>query len=198
MGNQCTGDSGVLEAAAPDVAGQVLLGGREKLKETADFKLADEEEWARRQEELQKQAQEARRLRERKRAEADRKNEVELRQRQRLEEIRQNLQKEERNMGFKNQIRSKVQAELERVASGCRDMATLLRTLQIPVEGGLYPSNQQVSAAYKKALLRFHPDRTSASVKGDPQQQVQAEETFKLITRMKSLLQPSMFAMDTS
>jgi len=47
-------------------------------------------------------------------------------------------------MGLKNQIRSKVQAELERLASGCRDMATLLRLLQIPVEGGVCPSNQQV------------------------------------------------------
>jgi len=53
IGNQCTGDSGVLEPALE--VGQDLLGGREKLKETADFKLADEEEWARRQEELHKQ-----------------------------------------------------------------------------------------------------------------------------------------------
>lgn len=49
----------------------------------------------------------------------------------------------------------------------------------------------QVNAAYKKALLRYHPDRTSASVQGDPQRQVEAEETFKLITRMKQLLKPS-------
>lgn len=57
VGNQCTGDSGVLEPALDAAAaiGQDLLGGREKLKETADFKLADEEEWARRQQELQKQ-----------------------------------------------------------------------------------------------------------------------------------------------
>jgi len=53
VGNQCTGDSGVLEPALG--VGQDLLAGREKLKETADFKLADEEEWARRQQELQKQ-----------------------------------------------------------------------------------------------------------------------------------------------
>lgn len=53
------------------------------------------------------------------------------------------VEQEERNMGLKNQIRSKVQAELERLASGCRDMATLLRLLQIPVEGGVCPSSQQ-------------------------------------------------------
>lgn len=49
----------------------------------------------------------------------------------------------------------------------------------------------QVNAAYKKALLRYHPDRTSALAQGDPQRQVEAEETFKLITRMKPILKPS-------
>ena len=47
-------------------------------------------------------------------------------------------------MGMKDQIRGKVQADLERLASGCRDMATLLRLLHIPVEGGLSPTPQQV------------------------------------------------------
>ncbi len=46
----------------------------------------------------------------------------------------------------------------------------------------------QVNAAYKKALLRFHPDRASALAQGDPRQQVQAEETFKLISRLKNTL----------
>jgi hypothetical protein len=55
------------------------------------------------------------------------------------------LEQEERNMGLKDQIRGKVQANLERLASGCRDMATLLRLLHIPVEGGLSPSVQQAS-----------------------------------------------------
>ncbi|KAG0562978.1 hypothetical protein KC19_9G186600 [Ceratodon purpureus] len=190
-GHQSTRDAGGSEPAFGSAVEQDIVGAKEKLKETADFKLADEEEWARRQQELQKQAQEARRLRERKRAETDRKNEVELRQKQRLEEIRQTQQKEERNMGLKDQIRGKVQADLERLASGCRDMATLLRLLHIPVEGGLSPSLQQVNAAYKKALLRYHPDRTSALAQGDPQRQVEAEETFKLITRMKPILKPS-------
>lgn len=40
----------------------------------------------------------------------------------------------------------------------------------------------QVHAAYKRALLRFHPDRAS---KTDIRQQVEAEEKFKLISRMK-------------
>lgn len=47
-------------------------------------------------------------------------------------------------MGLKEQVRGQVQNELERLASGCTDMATLLRRLQIPVEGGPYPSPKQV------------------------------------------------------
>ncbi len=40
-------------------------------------------------------------------------------------------------------------------------------------------------AAYKRALLKFHPDRAS---KTDIRQQVEAEEKFKLISRMKEKL----------
>lgn len=40
----------------------------------------------------------------------------------------------------------------------------------------------QVHAAYKRALLRFHPDRAS---RNDIRQQVEAEEKFKLLARMK-------------
>lgn len=40
----------------------------------------------------------------------------------------------------------------------------------------------QVHAAYKRALFKFHPDRAS---KTDIREQVEAEEKFKVITRMK-------------
>ena len=40
----------------------------------------------------------------------------------------------------------------------------------------------QVHAAYKRALLKFHPDRASRT---DIYHQVEAEEKFKLISRMK-------------
>lgn len=152
-------------------------------------------------------------------------------------------------MDMKEQIRGEIQANLERLALGCRDLASLLRRLQIPVEGGIFPSPQQVTfftfwsphscegsvvlglhlfihtfllsiflfvrlmssrfehqtdiwcwpsqvnAAYKKALLRFHPDRSSALAQGDPRRQVEAEETFKLISRMKTTLNPVAISM---
>ncbi|KAI5064398.1 hypothetical protein GOP47_0021068 [Adiantum capillus-veneris] len=65
-------------------------------------------------------------------------------------------------------------------------MATLLRRLGVPVDGGAFPTDQQVTASYKKALLRFHPDRAAALAKSDPASQVEAEEKFKLVSKMKS------------
>lgn len=47
----------------------------------------------------------------------------------------------------------------------------------------------QVRAAYKKALLTFHPDRAS---RDDIRQQVEAEEKFKLISRMKEKFFPTL------
>lgn len=162
-------------------------GDREKLKKTEEFKHAEQEEWARRHLELQRQSEEARRLWKRKREEVTRNREMERRQKQRLDEMRENQKKDEETMHLKDQLRGQVRAELEQVASQCKDMASLLRHLGIPVEGGAFPLSQQVNAAYKQALLRFHPDRAS---KRGLRQQVEAEETFKLISRLKDTLLP--------
>lgn len=181
------------EKAAEDTMNTIhegLVANRERLKETEEFRHAEEEEWARRQLELQRQAQEAQRQRRRRKAEAERRIEMESRQRQRLEEIRQSQQKEEQNLGYKEEVRGRIRSDLERVAATCVDMATLLRRLGIQVEGGAFPTTKQVNAAYKKAILRFHPDRVAAMAEGDPSHQVEAEETFKLISRMKDTLQP--------
>ena len=43
----------------------------------------------------------------------------------------------------------------------------------------------QVEAAYKKALLTFHPDRVKRK---DMKQQVEAEETFKIMKGEKERL----------
>eukprot|EP00249_Psilotum_nudum_P023256 c28806_g1_i1 orf=422-2413(-) len=176
--------------AVEAIPGIDLIGDREKLKQTAEFRHADEEEWARRQMELEKQAQEVHRLRKRKKAEENRKMLMENRQKQRLEEIRRSQQKEEQNLDFKEQVRGRVREELERLAATCIDMATLLRRLGVEVDGGAFPSVQQVNAAYKRALLRFHPDRIMAMAKSDPLCQVEAEETFKLVSRLKNTMQP--------
>ncbi|KAK9266760.1 hypothetical protein L1049_012648 [Liquidambar formosana] len=162
-----------------------IINEREKLKETEEYKRAVEEEWASRQRQLQIQAEEAQRLRKRKKAESMRLLDMERRQKQRVEEMRHTQKKDEENMNLKEQFRVEIRKELNKLETICSDMASLLRGLGIPVGGGLYPLSRDVHAAYKQALLRFHPDRASGA---NIRQQVEAEEKFKLISRMKEKL----------
>ncbi|XP_010257939.1 PREDICTED: uncharacterized protein LOC104597876 isoform X2 [Nelumbo nucifera] len=162
-----------------------IIGKREKLKETDEYKHAAEEEWASRQRELKVQAEEAQRLRKRKRAETMRLLDMERRQKQRVEEMRETQKKDEETINLKEQLRVEVRRELEKLEGRYTDMASLLRGLGIQVGGGLFPLSHEVHAAYKQALLRFHPDRASRT---DIRQQVEAEEKFKLISRLKEKL----------
>ncbi|KAK1423200.1 hypothetical protein QVD17_18496 [Tagetes erecta] len=162
-----------------------IIGQREKLKETDEYKQALEQELLARQEALQIQAEEARQLRrlqKRKNAECLRLLDMERRQKQRVEEIREIQKKDEENMNLKEQYRAEVIQELKRLEVYCHDMASLLHGLGIRVGNGPVPLPHEVRAAYKRALLSFHPDRASGS---DMRQQVEAEEKFKLISRMK-------------
>lgn len=168
-----------------------IINEREKLKETDEYKRALEEEWSSRQRSLKIQAEEAqqlRRLRKRQRAESMRLLDMERRQKQRVEEIRESQKKVEENMTLRELHRAEVRKELKKLESACRDMASLLRGLRIQVGGGLHPLAHEVRAAYKRALFSFHPDRASGS---DMRQQVEAEEKFKLISRMKEKFLPS-------
>ncbi|CAM6122757.1 unnamed protein product [Calypogeia fissa] len=187
-----TGENQALVAveAEASIAHEDLLAAKERLKQTDHYRKTDAEEWALRQQEIERQAAESKRLRQRKRQEADRKREMERKQKERIEELRLSQRKEERQMDLRDQLRGQVRTELERVAANCLDFATLLRKLGVPVEGGSQPSTQQVNAAYKKALFKFHPDRAVASSQGEPRKQVEAEEKFKLIQRLKDTLTP--------
>ncbi|KAM0929510.1 hypothetical protein ACQ4PT_001572 [Festuca glaucescens] len=159
-----------------------LIGAREKHKESDEYKRAQEEEWASRQRQLAIQAEEAKeakRLRKRKKAEALRLLDMEKRQKQRVEEVRETQRKGEEDIQLKEQCRGAVRLELENMERTCRDVSSILRALGIPVEGG------EVKGAYKRALLKFHPDRVSRT---DIYQQVKAEETFKFILRFKEKL----------
>ncbi|XP_028761903.1 uncharacterized protein LOC114720428 [Neltuma alba] len=168
-----------------------IINEREKLKETDEYKQAIEEEWASRQRQLQIQAEEAQRLRKRKKAESKRLLDMQRRQKERIEEVRETQKKDEENMNIKEQLRNEIRKELNKLEITCVNMASLLRGLGIQVGGGFSPLPKEVHAAYKQALLRFHPDRAS---KTDIRQQVEAEEKFKLISRMKEkFLIPSCF-----
>uniref|UniRef100_A0A0E0KJ50 J domain-containing protein n=1 Tax=Oryza punctata TaxID=4537 RepID=A0A0E0KJ50_ORYPU len=173
-GPEKSGQSAVAQDAADIQDG--LIGEREKHKESDEYKRAQEEEWASRQRQLRIQAEEAQRLRKRKKAEAKRLLDMEKRQKQRLEEVRESQRKNEEDIQLKEKYRGVVRFELENMERRYIDMASILRALGIAVEGG------EVKAAYKQALLKFHPDRVSRS---DMYQQVKAEETFKFISRLK-------------
>ncbi|KAH0756180.1 hypothetical protein KY290_026450 [Solanum tuberosum] len=162
---------------------------RERIKETSEYKKALEEELASRQKALAIQAEEAKKLKlmlRRKKAESTRLLEIEKRQMQRVEEMRETQKKDVENTNLKEQIRFEVWKELSKLEMTCHDMASVLCGLGITVGVG---TSHEVRVAYKKALLKFHPDRTSRS---DIRQQVEAEETFKLISRMKDKYLPTL------
>lgn len=162
-----------------------LIGERERHKETDEYRRVAEEEWASRQQQLQIQAEESQRLRKRRKAENMRLLDMEKRQKQRLEEIRDMQKKDEETTLLKEWIQIEVRKNLETVEMNCRDMASVLRALGIHVKGGFIPTVHEINAAYKQALLKFHPDRASRT---DIRQQVEAEEKFKLISRLKEKL----------
>lgn len=159
-----------------------LICERERLKETDEYRRAMEEEWTTRQQELQIQAEEAQRLRRKRKAERTRLLDMQRRQMKRLEEVRETQKKDEENISLKEKLRVDVRKELSKLEMNCTDMASLLRGLGIQVGSSLQPSSQEVQAAYKRALLKFHPDRVSST---DIRQLVEAEEKFKLISHMK-------------
>ncbi|KAF7827944.1 DnaJ domain containing protein [Senna tora] len=162
-----------------------IIDKREKLKETDEYKRTIEKEWASRQRELQIQAEEVQKLRKRKRAEAMRLLDMRRRQKERIEEMRETKKKDEENMNIKEKYRAEIMKGLSQLEMTCIDMASLLTCLGIQVGGGFNPLPHEVHKAYKRALLKFHPDRAP---KSDIREQVEAEEKFKLISRMKEKL----------
>jgi len=128
-------------------------------------------------------AEEAKRLRKRRKTKANRLLDMEMRQKQRVEEVREAQKKAEQTLNLKEQLRAGVRRELENLEVTSRDMASLLRGLGIDVEGGRNTVSSQVRAAYKQALLKFHPDRASRS--SSIGEQIEAEEKFKLVSRAK-------------
>ncbi|KAI5064399.1 hypothetical protein GOP47_0021069 [Adiantum capillus-veneris] len=85
---KCVETNGTLTAA------DKVVTDRETLKKTEEYLHAEEEEWARRHLELQKQAEKAQREKKKRKLELERRMEMEARQKRRLEEIRQSQLKE--------------------------------------------------------------------------------------------------------
>ncbi|CAH9123997.1 unnamed protein product [Cuscuta epithymum] len=181
-----------IDEAVLESNGSSLITEKERLKETDEYKKALEEELASRQRAIQIQAEEAQQLRrlvKRKKAERMRLLDMERRQKERLDEMRETQKKDEENMNTKDVIRNQVRRELSKIEATCHDMVSLLQGLGIVVGSSPSPLLNEVRTAYKKALLTFHPDRAS---RGDIRQQVEAEEKFKLISRMKEKYLPNL------
>ncbi|GER40588.1 chaperone DnaJ-domain superfamily protein [Striga asiatica] len=173
--------------------GSCIISDREKLKETDEYKRAMEEEWASRKQALEVQAEEAKRLKrlqKRRVNESKRLLDVERRTKQRIEEVWNSQRKVKENMNLKERIREEVETELKKLEVLCHNnMASLLHSLGIHVRGWPNPVPQEVQTACKRALVSFHPDRASQS---DIRQQVESEEKFKLISRLKEKFSPSL------
>ncbi|RRT61996.1 hypothetical protein BHE74_00037696 [Ensete ventricosum] len=90
------------------------------------------------------QAEEAQRLRKRRKAESLRLLDMEKRQKQRVEEIRESQKKDEEIIHLKELFRAEVRRELDKMEGRFRDMASLLRGLGIHVEGGPFPLSHEV------------------------------------------------------
>ncbi|WOH07799.1 hypothetical protein DCAR_0727233 [Daucus carota subsp. sativus] len=147
--------------------------------EESSGKLKDqwEKAFSRRKLEEEK-AQELLLLQKKKDAESSLLQDIERRQKQRIEEVRGTQKQDEDILNLKEELRAKVKSDLSKLELTCRDMASVLSGLGIQVKGGA----NEVRVATKRALLSFHPDRAFQS---DIRQQVEAEEKFKLINRMK-------------
>ncbi|WOH15377.1 hypothetical protein DCAR_0934915 [Daucus carota subsp. sativus] len=163
-----------------DTNNDSVFFNREMHKETDEYRFSVEAELAARQRELQIQAEEAqhlKRMRKREKAEAMRMLDMERRQKLRVEEMRKNQKKDEENLHLKEVLRAEVRKGLDRLEAASHDITSILHALGINVNG-----INGVHAAFKRALFTFHPDRSSQC---DIRQQVEAEEKFKLVNRMK-------------
>ncbi|PWA42169.1 dnaJ domain-containing protein [Artemisia annua] len=126
-----------------------------------------------------KEDQELHRMQKRKQTE----NEIHRRQKQRVEEIRESQKKKEENINLKEQYRIEVIQRLTKLEKRTYNLRTLLFGLGMNIG----PSDAEIKKGYKEALLKFHPDRAP---KDDMRKKVEAEETFKLIQRMKERKEP--------
>ncbi|KAG9155575.1 hypothetical protein Leryth_009971 [Lithospermum erythrorhizon] len=104
---------------------------------------------------------------------------MERRQKQELPETQKKEYVSAEQMNLKETISADVRKELSKFEITCHNMALLLQCLGIKV--GSKPKLEVVRLS-KRALFAFHPDRFS---RADVRHQLQAEEKFKLISRMK-------------
>ncbi|KAM3359232.1 hypothetical protein P3S68_022165 [Capsicum galapagoense] len=100
-------------------------------------------------------------------------------------EMRETQKKDVENMNLKEQIRAEVGKEISKLEMACPDMASILCRLGITVGDG---TSNECAHFLQKSVAEISPDRSSRC---DIRQQVEAEEKFKLISRMKDKYLPT-------
>ncbi|PWA94346.1 dnaJ domain-containing protein [Artemisia annua] len=110
-------------------------------------------------------------------------NELDRRQKRRVEEVRESEKKKEECINLKEQYRIEVRERLTRLERRSFNFRSFLANVGLHIAEADY----EIKSAYKKAAKIFHPDRAP---KDDLYKQVEAEETFKVIQRMKDEKDP--------
>jgi len=105
-------------------------------------------------------------------------SEQDARKRRRVEEYRRRGERERAEERDATDLRPRAELHVRRTLGKTVSLSGVLRRLGVPVPGGNTPSRRQVTAAYRKALLQYHPDRVSGKPLG---LRLVAEESFKAI-----------------
>lgn len=92
----------------------------------------------------------------------------------RLEEKRREAEEKQ-----KEKMRVTIRHKLAMQVGSAKSLHSVLKAFGIPIDGGFVPSQAQLQKAYKKATIMFHPDK---HVGAGLQKQLEAEETFKIIS----------------
>ncbi|KAA6419442.1 MAG: hypothetical protein FRX49_10540 [Trebouxia sp. A1-2] len=145
----------------------------------SSFKAAQELEWQKREAEISRQAEEARRLKRQRRAANEKAAKQQAQLGQRLAEHRQEEQRREAEEEHKEKLRVSIRHSLALQVGSAKSLHSVLRAFNIPIEGGFAPTQAQLQKAYKKATIMFHPDK---HVRAGLHKQLEAEETFKIIS----------------
>ncbi|QDZ21107.1 J domain-containing protein [Chloropicon primus] len=178
------------EAEGPEAEGpsashgkehQSFMSPQERIKETDDYKRADEEEWNRRNEVIRQQSLRAKLIREKKREQnlrVEKQKESNLRIEKRLLELKTQLSASKKQVEEADTLRPKIRSHLNRVLMGSKYFPVVAQRLGLTKTSGPH-SEAELTKVYRKALLKYHPDRASRT--STLKEKVYNEEVFKVL-----------------
>ena len=144
--------------------------GKDHIRNSKDYQEADRIEWEMRNKVLQMQSSKAQLERKRRKEEA-------VRLKTRLTTVRSNLAAAQKESDQINYIRPIVNRDIQMKTMGSQHFPTVVYRLGI-VARGPRATRELMTKIYRKALLKFHPDRTTRL---DLREKVMYEEIFKLL-----------------